>query len=309
MPVETERLDEALATGPFSLALRLAVRSSGLTLDRLQVRLREYGVPVSKTALSYWQHGRTQPERPESLRALAIIESLAGVEPGALSALLGPPRPRGRWLSHKPGVLRPDQAWARPDGLARALQRMGTTPEAMHHLTSIGLHLQLTVGADRRIDSITYHQVARAEREQVDRKVVAFRTDLAGAEPLRITGTRGCRPGRQRNDEPTGFTTFELLLDRPLQLGELTVLQYTLEPSPGLADTVHTQRVQRSLRDFSIQLAFPAGVLPARVYHTYRTTVSDDRTTSELTLGASHTAQFAELDPTSGIYSIAWDWT
>ncbi len=129
--VDRERLEEALVTGPFSLALKQAIRASGLSLDRLQHKLGERGTPVSKTALSYWQHGRTRPERPESMRALAAVEEVLGLEAGSLSALLGPPRPRGRWLVQRPETLRADQAWARPDGLARALQAMDSSVDAL----------------------------------------------------------------------------------------------------------------------------------------------------------------------------------
>jgi hypothetical protein len=304
---DSVRLEEALVRGPFCVALRLAVRASGLSLDRLQFKLRERGTPVSKTALSYWQHGRNQPERPESMRALSAIEEILGLDSGALAALLGPPRPRGRWLVQKPGALRPDQAWARPDGLARALQRMGSSLDVFHQFAQLGLHLHLSVDSDRRLDSIGHHLVARADVDGVDRKIVAFRSDASTTEPLKITGTRGCRVGRQRHDEPTGFTTFELLLDRPLRAGELAVLHYTVHTS--LPDTWHNQRVQQSLRDFSLQVSFAPSVLPARVCRSYRSTVSDSGPVTELSVGASHTAAFAVLDPAPGIHTLAWDWT
>lgn len=300
------RLAEALRCGPFSLALRLAVRESGLSLERLQFKLRERGTPVSKTALSYWQHGHNQPERAESLRALAVIEEILGVDAGALAALLGPPRPRGRWLVQKPGALRPDEAWARPDGLARALQRMGSTLDAFHQFAQLGLHLHLSVDAAQQLESITYHLVARADVDGIDRKIVAVRTDAGTAGPLDITSTRGCRIGRQRHDAPTGFTTFELLLDRPLRVGELAVLHYKVRTS--LPDTVHSQRVQQSMRDFSMQVSFAPSVLPARICRSYRSSVSDSGTVTDLSVGASHTAAFAVLDPAPGIHTLAWDW-
>ena len=303
---DSVRLEEALVRGPFCLALRLAVRASGLSLDRLQFKLRERGTPVSKTALSYWQHGRNQPERPESMRALTAIEEILGLDSGALAALLGPPRPRGRWLVQKPGALRPDQAWARPDGLARALQQMGSSLDVFHQFAQLGLHLHLSVDANRRLDSIGHHLVARADVDGVDRKIVAFRSDASTTEPLAITGTRGCRVGRQRRDEPTGFTTFELLLDRPLRVGELAVLHYTVHT--GLPDTWHNQRVQQSLRDFSLQVSFTPTALPARVCRSYRSSVSDTGSLTDLSVGASHTAAFAVLDPSPGIHTLAWGW-
>ena len=304
--VDGVRLAEALDRGPFSLALRLAVRESGLSLERLQFKLRERGTPVSKTALSYWQHGHNQPERAESLRAITVIEEILGLDAGALAALLGPPRPRGRWLVQKPGALRPDEAWARPDGLARALERMGSNLDAFHQFAHLGLHLQLSVDAERKLESITHHLVARADVDGIDRKIVAVRSDAGTAEPLDITSTRGCRLGRQRQDAATGFTTFELLLDRPLRVGELAVLHYKVRTD--LPDTLHNQRVQQSMRDFSMQVSFAQSALPARVCRSYRSSVSDSGSVTDLSVGASHTAAFAVLDPAPGIHSLAWDW-
>jgi hypothetical protein len=300
------RLAEALHCGPFSLALRLAVRESGLSLERLQFKLKERGTPVSKTSLSYWQHGHNQPERPESLRALTVIEEILGLAPNALATLLGPPRPRGRWLVQKPGALRPDQAWARPDGLARALERMGSSLDAFHRFAPLGQHLHLSVDADQKLESISYHLVARADVEDVDRLIVAIRSDAGTADPLDITSTRGCRVGRQRQDKPTGFTTFELLLDRPLRKGELAVLHYKVRT--GLPDSMHSQRVQQSMRDFSMQVSFAPSVLPARVSRSYRSSINDSATVTDLSVGASHTAAYAVLDPAPGIHTLAWDW-
>lgn len=89
----------ALRTGPFDHALRLAIRSRGLTLDRLRVRLLERGVRTSLASLSNWQRGRCRPERALSLRAVRELEDILGLSGDSLVALLGPRRPRGRWLT------------------------------------------------------------------------------------------------------------------------------------------------------------------------------------------------------------------
>lgn len=307
--VVDKRLSEALESGPFSLALRLAVRASGLSLERIQVRLRERGAPVSKTALSNWQSGRTQPERAESLRALGVLEEVLGVGKGRLSGLLGPPRPRGRWLTRRPGDLRPDQAWARPDGLARALRRMGSELDAINVLGKVGLQISGRVNAERRLHAVTHNLVVRAERDNVDRYTGAFRTDLDSSGPPRITEARGCRLGRQRGDAATGFFTFELLLDQPLRAGEVTTLEYTLRPAINEPDTYHSQRVAASMRVYSVLIHFDRRALPARVYRGYVPAVGDRGDPEvDLAIGASGTARFAVVDPTAGIYRIDWDW-
>lgn len=80
----------------FASELRAAIKESGLSLDRIQVRLQQRGVPVSVTALSYWQSGKRQPERDRSIAAVHALEEILGRPRGALVSLLKPPRPRGQ---------------------------------------------------------------------------------------------------------------------------------------------------------------------------------------------------------------------
>ncbi|HKE50153.1 MAG TPA: transcriptional regulator [Actinomycetes bacterium] len=103
------QLAVALRTGPFEHALRLAIRSRGLTLDRLRVRLLERGVHTSLASLSNWQRGRCRPERTRSLRAVRELEDILGLPGDSLVVLLGPRRPRGRRLA-KPQVTVTAQA-------------------------------------------------------------------------------------------------------------------------------------------------------------------------------------------------------
>ncbi|AJE83842.1 MULTISPECIES: XRE family transcriptional regulator [Streptomyces] len=80
----------------FAVALRKALRAGSLPLDRVCERLALRGVRITPATLSYWQCGRTRPERPESLRALEEVEALLDLPAGSLTALVGPPRPRRR---------------------------------------------------------------------------------------------------------------------------------------------------------------------------------------------------------------------
>lgn len=81
---------------PFAVELRAAIKASGLGLDRIQQRLRRRGIPVSVTALSYWQSGKRQPERARSISAIHALEEILQRPPGSLVRLLQPPRPRGQ---------------------------------------------------------------------------------------------------------------------------------------------------------------------------------------------------------------------
>lgn len=80
----------------FSIELRAAIKASGLGLDRIQDRLRKRGIPISVTALSYWQSGKRQPERARSISAIHALEEILHRPAGSLVRLLQPPRPRGQ---------------------------------------------------------------------------------------------------------------------------------------------------------------------------------------------------------------------
>ncbi|WP_214110523.1 hypothetical protein [Acrocarpospora catenulata] len=103
----TEReLAVLLRTGPFERALRAAIAARGLSLERLHVRLAERGTHVSLASLSNWQRGRSRPERSSSLAAVGELEIILGLPTHSLVTLLGPRRPRGRWLGDDPSAQR-----------------------------------------------------------------------------------------------------------------------------------------------------------------------------------------------------------
>lgn len=54
----------------FAAILRAAVQARGLSLDSLRRELSRHGHELSAATLSYWQSGRSQPERASSLLAL-----------------------------------------------------------------------------------------------------------------------------------------------------------------------------------------------------------------------------------------------
>src|SRR5687767_8423801 len=69
-----DALGQALRSGPFELAMKLAIKERSLSLDRLAHRLAQHGLNISTSTLSNWQNGRSRPERPDSLRALRVLE-------------------------------------------------------------------------------------------------------------------------------------------------------------------------------------------------------------------------------------------
>src|ERR1700760_2644743 len=158
IPVGRAELARLLAGGPFPDALRAAIKGSGLSLDRIQHRLQLRGVTISVATLSYWQSGRRRPERPESLDALRHLEAVLRVPPNALTALLGPPRPRGR-RRHNGRLLPLDVLWGSAN-LGSLLSRVNTSCDGI--LARISQHARCEVNARRKLHSAAASQALRA---------------------------------------------------------------------------------------------------------------------------------------------------
>ncbi|GAA4290699.1 hypothetical protein GCM10023148_54770 [Actinokineospora soli] len=202
--------------------------------------------------------------------------------------------------------MRPDQAWARPDGLARALARMGATPETIRETARVAIHTFVDVGADRSLLSVRYHLVLRATVDGVDRYTAAYRSDRPS--PTEIADTIGCRLGRRRDDDETGFLTYELLLDEPLAAGELTTIEYGMRFGGPHEERYLSQRVGCETRLVTVGARFAAD-LPTRVYHRRTASVADPGgEEQELRVGLSRSVRLVVADPPPGIYRLAWDW-
>lgn len=72
----------------FAGALRAAVTARGLSLSRLRARLAEHGISVSTATLSYWQSGRSRPERAASRAAIGPLEDVLELPRGFLAVRL-----------------------------------------------------------------------------------------------------------------------------------------------------------------------------------------------------------------------------
>lgn len=248
---------------PFHEALRAAIAASGLSLDRIQDRLLRRGTPVASATLSSWQSGRYQPERQRSLAALTVLEDVLRLPPGALAGLLGPPRPRGRWLppdGDHPGLA---QAWSDRHDLTAAFAALDTRWD--DSLTRLSCHNRVDVGADRRVLSMTSRRLLRAEADGADRWIALYRLDAPGPLPyFRVAAP--ARLGTVLELPEEGLAAAELLFDRPLARGETVIVDYTVEhrdPRP------YSQRAETTIhvpmREHLLEVRFAKGRCRARV--------------------------------------------
>ncbi|MGH3738786.1 MAG: helix-turn-helix domain-containing protein [Micromonosporaceae bacterium] len=309
--VDPPRLDRELAqvlrTGPFSVALHLAIEAKGWSLERIQRTLLGRGIGVSLSTLSYWRRGRSRPERPDSLRAVTVLEEMLDLPQGSLATLLGPRRPRGRWLDH-PGAVTPlSKLWAHPDDLARIYTRFAETPN--DHLTRLSVTDDYYVGPDRAAYKMVSRLIVRAEADRVGRCLVTYWAEDRDGSTPGITDTRYCRVGRVRDEWSSGFTVVELILDRVLNRGECAVLEYSFDvPHQNEPTDDYNRRFNAPARQYALSVVFDPTALPTRCVSYQRTSVdAPDRWTEEL-WPAGQTVQSVVFDVAPGMVGIRWDW-
>jgi hypothetical protein len=303
---DRHELERLLQTGPFASALRAAIQARGLGLERIRDRLRTQGVSVSLATLSYWQSGRSRPERRHSMIALAHLERVLELNPGALTALLGPPRPRGRWLGKAPDR-----------DIARLWSDVNTVDDAVRgvetrwgeRLTRISQHDIVTVGPDRDERSIVSRQVLRAEADGPDRWVAIVHLDEHNRTLPLVRPLRHCRLGRVVNRPSDGLLVAELLFDRPLARGETIITEHALvNRAPCPLATNYERKFRLPVREFVLEVCFDAAALPVRCTQYSRLDGYPEQTQPAI-IGDAHATHGAALNFGPGCYGFRWDWS
>ncbi|MYW89688.1 transcriptional regulator [Amycolatopsis rubida] len=290
-----------LRHGTFAQVLDHALNIRGLSLEQVRQRLAGRGVRVSRAALSYWRHGRSRPERAESLRAVRALEAVLGLPPESLVALLGPPRPRGRGAAAEPEAIDRNRLWP---GHRPLLAELDLPPDNL--VRRLDVHEHLRVDEHRRLTRVHTRLVVEATADRVDRCVVFLWAERSA--PALPAEVRYCRPGRVRVDPEAGATVCELLLDQRLATGERSVIEYTALYPPGPELTFYHHRFTRPVRQYLLQAEF-AGAPPATcVPFRQNSVLAPRRPGPPLWIGASRTAHLVLTDVRPGIAGLAWEW-
>ncbi|EYT78777.1 hypothetical protein CF54_35235 [Streptomyces sp. Tu 6176] len=299
-PIDRE-LRRLLRDGTFAQVLDYALNHRGLSLERVQHHLAAQGVRVSRAALSYWRHGRSRPERAESLRAVRGLEAVLGLPAASLVSRLGPPRPRGRCRKAEPDAIDRRRLWPAHRPLLAA---MGALPD--DRIRKLDVHEHVLVGEDHRLSSLRTRMVFEASADRVDRCVVLlWAEDSAAAVPSDV---KYCRVGRVRADDATGATVCELLLEQRLAAGERSVVEFTSHFPPGPELTFYHHRFTRPIRQYVLQTEF-SGRLPVSCVPFRQAGVHAPRHVgAPLWIGPSGTAHLVITDSGPGIVGMSWEW-
>ncbi|MCP2327115.1 transcriptional regulator with XRE-family HTH domain [Hamadaea flava] len=299
-------LAHALRTGPFSAALHLAIEDRGLRLEEIQEKLAAAGVTVSLTTLSYWRRGRSRPERPDSMKAVRLLEEILALPPESLIAQLGPRRPRGRWLTQPPGTLDIDRLFEDATSVSRMIGELDRWLN--HELTRLSLHDLYLVGGDRQEISLTCRQVLRSNVDRLSRTVGIFRTDDLKAF-TDIRALRNCRLGRVRTDAASGLLAAEIIFDRMLARGDTVVIEYAFLSDSATPTETYYRGFNVPVSEYVLEVQFDQRAVPARCYRYERRAIhAPDQGVREIWIGSTHGAHLVASDVPPGIVGMRWEW-
>lgn len=281
----------------FADALRQAITDRGLALSRLRDRLAAQGHRISVATLSYWQSGRSQPERAVSLEALATLEQILQVPAASLRSRLDAPRPRGRQVAAASmDTAEIVQGWHELEDQARrnraACRRMS-------------VHLLMVVAADRTA-TISARAVSRVHADWADRVSVYLGPSSSATRPPQIVPLRGCTLGPVHTGPGGDAIIAEMVLPEPMSRGTSFTVEYELRPHQAETTAnilVETYRTSHSL----VGVTFDPNALPRELWLVEKD-ASGEPTTTPLTLRPDHSALLSRQDFGPGRLGIEWAW-
>ncbi len=290
----------------FPVALSRGIERSGMSLEQVQRRLQAQGLKVSLSTLSYWRRGRTRPERPDSLRAVGIIEEILGIPSGYLVSLLGPRKPRGRWAS-RVSVRSHEALWEGAEALAPILAELDEM--APHELTFLSLREQHFVD-EHRHDSMTKgHAVVRAETDWVRSCVVLHRAESGDRGLPVVTAASGCAIGRSRTHPASRFTVTEILLDRTLRIGETAAFSYDVRWFGGEPSSRFSRAMRHGAKEYLLEIVFHPDAVPVACHEFHQHSARlPEIVQDELRLGSFHSVHLLTHEPKMAIMGIRWQW-
>ena len=284
----------------FATTFDEALTASGITVAELRSRLEARGHKVAPSTLGYWRSGQRQPERAESLDAVAEIEALLRVQPGSLlraigaSRRTGPPIPQADVsdLPSMPPAMTEALAWLELDSL-----RPGHIEEA----------LDITADFDRHGHwaRMTTRSRLRATTDCVSRST-AYCLGPPESTPDDFTFDVGGRLGRTVCLPEHGIFLAELLLERPLDAGETAMVEYSFTFS-GEDDPDFGTFAPNRMSHVSVWARFSPERTPRRAWrYTQRVGYDDELTQVDIKGTTSLHHALRGFGP--GLMGVRWEW-
>lgn len=244
---------------PFATALNAALEQKRITLTRLRDELARRGHPLPLGALSYWRSGMRLPERRSSLDAIPELESLLGLEPGALARLL--PSPATRRIGQ---VERFDSLIDYPVQTSSADAALVSENE----ISRISTQVVLVVGASRRVLSTTTRRLIVAERDGVESMTTFRGTNILNDDgSYRFRAIAGCSIGEVRRSAENVHSV-QLVFPQPLMRGESVLTEVEVSGDDVADDPIDDYKLaaEQRLEEATVWVRFDESAIPSRCW-------------------------------------------
>lgn len=282
----------------FPTTLRAAIADSGLSLEAVRARLLDLGVRVSVASLSYWQSGRSRPERAASLAALGPLEEVLGVPRGHLVSRVR--FVRGGMLPSVPSTSAEEMRAAWPD-VDQAMIALGFA--GAEGVRRRSLHDRLVIGPHGEQVSHRIRTIITAVAERVDRFAVWSERDGVDVSPT-VRGLRHCRVGHTFPVPGRGAVGAEMLLDRPLHEGQSVVVEHEFVTSAREERTSYARLIAEEVREVVVEVTFdPARPPVSAEYYS----IVDGRESVAAAAPASPLVAVVLCAP-PGHHGVRWSW-
>ncbi|TWP45751.1 helix-turn-helix transcriptional regulator [Lentzea tibetensis] len=285
----TPSLDTLLATGPFHLALRTAIRQRGLTLERLRSHLARRDITIGLSTLSYWQQGTARPNSRRALQVIAALEEVLGLPHRTLLDLLEHTGPTG-WPKEFPTGL--------PGFNANDLEVVARQDKVF-------------LDAKRHSVLTRSRIITRARFDSVDRFFVHYYGDNSiPIERFTVTPRQHCRLGRVVRRPGDMAVVFELLFDHVLSTGDTWIFEFDAQHSPN-SQPCHEywQGVRGSAEHSLIEVQFHPYALPTDIHVACQDGPDDEpRRAADLTLNGDNSVHHLETALKVSWIGIRWSW-
>lgn len=240
--------------------MRAAIVARGLSLERVQYHLRTRGHQVSVATLSYWQSGRSHPDRASSLSAVSSLEDILQLPRGELASKL-PARRRVRSLLPEP-LDDAQEMMPLGERVEQLRTELGFTwDDGFEHLS---IHSVVDIGPDRQPVRLQFRDVVRARDHLIARLPVHCGLIDRDAT-ITVHPIHGCALGRVLRDPAWGITVAELLLPTPVRRGDTLIIEYGFSIEGFRQPFTFWQiDLESPMREFYQEINFSPEAIPIR---------------------------------------------
>ncbi|GAA3486457.1 MULTISPECIES: hypothetical protein [Streptomyces] len=288
----------------FAAVFKEALRRRGLPLDRVRDHLQSQGISLSLATLSYWQSGRSQPEKSQSLRAVDILEPFLGLPNGTLRSLLRR-RPRGWVPPHDLAAVR--GVYGENSDVEQVLG--DAFPYFNAGLRRLVVHEAVSVNEHRLVDEMRVTVVVKAVRGGVRHLTVLHTLDSPRTGTADITVPCGPPPVLRFAPE-RNCVIADIPFGRRLAQNETAAVEYTLRSvsTAGISHQ-HERRITTPLQTYLLHVRFHPSAVPSKCWHYYCKQLGAPPHSRHLVPPDSfHSTHLLPTKCTPGVYGVEWEW-